>query len=186
VEPDCSQAGYFWTAAAVTGSTVRVNGTHPHSRQGDSRLAAILGRMGCTVTADRIGIVVKGAELTAADVDMADMPDVVPTLAVAAAFARGRTLIRNVGHLKAKESNRLAAVCSELGKMGIEAGYDEDMLWIVGGRPQAAAIDCHDDHRIAMSFAVAGLKTPGIQILDEACVQKSFPSFWDVFGKFYR
>jgi 3-phosphoshikimate 1-carboxyvinyltransferase len=186
VEPDCSQAGYFWTAAAVTGSTVRVNGTHPHSRQGDSRLAAILGRMGCTVTADRVGIVVKGAELTAADVDMADMPDVVPTLAVAAAFARGRTLIRNVGHLKAKESNRLAAVCSELGKMGIEAGYDEDMLWIVGGRPQAAAIDCHDDHRIAMSFAVAGLKTPGIQILDEACVQKSFPSFWDVFGKFYR
>jgi 3-phosphoshikimate 1-carboxyvinyltransferase len=117
---------------------------------------------------------------------MADIPDVVPTLAVVAAFARGRTVVRNVGHLKAKESNRLAAVCTELGRMGIDAGYDEHTLWVVGGRPKAAAVDCHNDHRIAMSFAVAGLRTPEVTILDEACVQKSFPTFWDVFEEFYR
>jgi 3-phosphoshikimate 1-carboxyvinyltransferase len=186
VEPDCSQAGYFWAAAAITGSSVRVNGTRPHSRQGDIRLADILGRMGCTVTAHPHGVAVTGADLAAIDVDMADLPDVVPTLAVVAAFARGRTVIRSVGHLQAKESDRLAAVCSELGKMGIEAGHDEDALWVVGGRPRPAGIDCHNDHRIAMSFAVAGLKTPGLTIRDEACVQKSFPEFWKVFEAFYR
>jgi 3-phosphoshikimate 1-carboxyvinyltransferase len=186
VEPDCSQAGYFWAAAAITGSTVRVKGTNPHSRQGDIRLADIFGRMGCTVTAHKDGVAVEGADLAAVDVDMADIPDVVPTLAVVAAFARGRTVVRNVGHLKAKESNRLAAVCTELGRMGIDAGYDEHTLWVVGGRPKAAAVDCHNDHRIAMSFAVAGLRTPEVTILDEACVQKSFPTFWDVFEEFYR
>jgi 3-phosphoshikimate 1-carboxyvinyltransferase len=103
-----------------------------------------------------------------------------------AAFARGRTVIRNVAHLKEKESDRLAAVCAELGKMGIESGYDETALWVQGGTPRAAAIDCHDDHRIAMSFAVAGLKTEGIRILDEACIQKSFPNFWEVFAGLYR
>jgi 3-phosphoshikimate 1-carboxyvinyltransferase len=185
VEPDCSQAGYFWAAAAITGSTVVVSGTSLQSCQGDIRLAQILERMGCTVTATAGGVAVQGGALAAADIDMGDIPDVVPTLAVTAAFARGRTTIRNVSHLKAKESNRLAAVCAELGKMGVESGYDEGMLWVQGGRPSGAAIDCHDDHRIAMSFAVAGLKTPGVTVLDEACVQKSFPNFWEVFEGLY-
>jgi 3-phosphoshikimate 1-carboxyvinyltransferase len=142
--------------------------------------------MGCTLTALESGVAVTGGRLTAVDVDMGDIPDVVPTLAVVAAFARGRTVIRNVAHLKEKESDRLAAVCAELGKMGIESGYDETTLWVQGGKPRAAAIDCHDDHRIAMSFAVAGLKTEGIRILDEACIQKSFPGFWEVFAGLYR
>lgn len=185
VEPDCSQAGYFWAAAAITGSTVSVNGTHLDSRQGDIRLADILGRMGCTVTARPNGVAVTGAGLAAVDVDMGDIPDVVPTLAVVAAFARGRTVIRNVSHLKAKESDRLSAVCTELGKMGIAAGHDGHALWVVGGRPKPAAIDCHNDHRIAMSFALAGLRTPGMKILDETCVQKSFPDFWEVFDGLY-
>jgi 3-phosphoshikimate 1-carboxyvinyltransferase len=185
VEPDCSQAGYFWAAAAITGSTVEVRGASLQSRQGDIRLARILGRMGCTVTSTANGVAVRGGALTAVDVDMGDIPDVVPTLAVAAAFARGRTTIRNVAHLKEKESNRLAAVCAELRKMGVESGYDEDVLWVQGGRPSGAAIDCHDDHRIAMSFAVAGLKTPGLTVLDDACVQKSFPNFWEVFEGLY-
>jgi 3-phosphoshikimate 1-carboxyvinyltransferase len=124
--------------------------------------------------------------LTAVDVDMADIPDVVPTLAVVAAFARGRTVIRNVAHLKEKESDRLAAVCAELGRMGIESGCDETTLWVQGGVPRGAVIDCHDDHRIAMSFAVAGLKTEGIRILDQACIRKSFPDFWEVFAGLYR
>ncbi len=186
VEPDCSQAGYFWAAAAITGSTVKVKGTNPRSRQGDIRLTDILGRMGCTVSAQKDGIAVKGGDLTAVDVDMADIPDVVPTLSVVAAFARGRTIIRNVAHLKDKESNRLAAVCAELSKMRIESGYEKDTLWVQGGRPMAAAIDCHNDHRIAMSFALAGLKSAEIKILDDACVQKSFPTFWEVFEGLYR
>lgn len=185
VEPDCSQAGYFWAAAAVTGSTVAVSGTRLDSRQGDIRLVEILARMGCTVSAGASGVSVTGGELSAAEVDMGDIPDVVPTLAVVAAFARGRTIIRNVAHLKEKESDRLAAVCSELSKMGIESGYDEDGLWVQGGRPSGAAIDCHNDHRIAMSFAVAGLKVAGVRILDDACVQKSFPDFWEVFERLY-
>jgi 3-phosphoshikimate 1-carboxyvinyltransferase len=117
---------------------------------------------------------------------MGDMPDVVPTLAVVAAYTRGRTIIRNVAHLREKESDRLAAVCSELNKMGIQAGYTQNTLWIDGGTPHGAVIDCHRDHRIAMSFAVAGLKTPGVMILDETCVQKSFPTFWEVFETLYR
>jgi 3-phosphoshikimate 1-carboxyvinyltransferase len=186
VEPDCSQAGYFWAAAAITGSTVAVEGTTLQSRQGDIRLTDILSRMGCTVTEQENGVAVTGGELSAVDVDMADIPDVVPTLAVVAAFARGRTVIRKVAHLKEKESNRLAAVCAELNKMGIEAGWDADSLWVQGGRPRAAAIDCHNDHRMAMSFAVAGLKTAGLAVLDETCVEKSFPSFWDVLEGLYR
>ncbi len=185
VEPDCSQAGYFWAAAAVTGSTVVVNGTTPDSRQGDIRLVEILARMGCRVSASASGISVTGGELSATEIDMGDIPDVVPTLAVVAAFARGRTIIRNVAHLKEKESDRLAAVCSELSKMGVKSGYDEDGLWVQGGRPNGAAIDCHNDHRMAMSFAVAGLKAAGVRILDEACVQKSFPAFWEVFEGLY-
>lgn len=186
VEPDCSQAGYFWAAAAITGATVVVDGTGLDSRQGDIRLVEILARMGCVVDACGGGVAVTGGGLTATDIDMGDIPDAVPTLAVVAAFARGRTIMRNVAHLKEKESDRLAAVCSELGKMGIEAGYGADGLWVQGGRPHGAAIDCHNDHRIAMSFAVAGLRAAGTTILDEACVQKSFPGFWDVFAGLYR
>jgi 3-phosphoshikimate 1-carboxyvinyltransferase len=185
VEPDCSQAGYFWAAAAVTRSTVAVNGTRLDSRQGDTRLVEILARMGCRVSAGASGVAVTGGELSATETDMSDIPDVVPTLAVVAAFARGRTIMRNVAHLKEKESDRLAAVCSELGKMGIECGYDENGLWVQGGRPNGASIDCHNDHRIAMSFAVAGLRAAGLKILDEACVQKSFPAFWEVFEGLY-
>ncbi len=186
VEADCSQAGYFWAAAAITGSAVAVKGTRLESRQGDVRMVEILERMGCTVSAQPDGIVVKGGELSAVDADMADLPDVVPTVAVVAAFARGRTVIRNVAHLRGKESDRLAAVCTELGKMGIAAGHDENTLWVQGGRPGAATVDCHNDHRMAMSFALAGLKTAGIRILDETCVQKSFPAFWEVFDGLYR
>ena len=186
VEADCSQAGYFWAAAAVTGSTVKVRRTAPGSCQGDARLAEVLARMGCTVTAHPDGLAVTGGKLSGVEVDMADMPDAVPTLAVVAAYAQGRTVIRGVGHLKEKESDRLAAVCSGLRRMGVQAVHDTETLWIVGGSPRGAAIECHDDHRIAMSFAVAGLATPGVEILDESCVRKSFPTFWDVFETLYR
>lgn len=181
VEPDCSQAGYFWAAAAVTGAGIKVMGVTKDSRQGDARFAQILQQMGCKVSWEKDGIKVVGGPLVAVEVDMADMPDIVPTLAVVAAFAEGTTIIENVAHLKAKESDRLAAVEAELTKMGIKAECSDTGLVIKGGSPCGADIDTYGDHRIAMSFAVAGLKTPGVNIKDEKCVEKSFPDFWKVF-----
>jgi 3-phosphoshikimate 1-carboxyvinyltransferase len=186
VEPDCSQAGYFWAAAAISGAGVTVAGTSKTSLQGDVRFTECLASMGCRVAADSDGIKVTGGPLTGVIVDMADMPDMVPTLAVVAAFARGTTVIENVAHLRAKESDRLGAVAAELKKMGIKADCVGSGMRIVGGNPQGASIDTYNDHRIAMSFALAGLKVPGIKIKDETCVKKSFPNFWEVFKSLYR
>ena len=186
VEPDGSQAGYFWAAAAVCGTEVKVKGVTADSRQGDVNFANLLASMGCEIGVESDGITVCGSPLRAADVDMGDMPDMVPTLAVVAAFAEGTTIIRNVSHLKAKESDRLAAVVNELVKLGIEARCSSDELIVTGGKPQGAEIETYGDHRIAMSFAVAGLVTPGVFIKDENCVAKSFPDFWNVFNGLYR
>ncbi len=193
VEPDISNASYFWAAAAIAGGRVKVRGVEPDSRQGDIRLTALFERMGCVISQEADGLAVSGAidaagrpRLSAVDVDMGDMPDMVPTLAVAAAFAEGTTVIRNVAHLRAKESDRLAVVAAELTKMGISARPTESELIIEGGKPHGAVIDTYDDHRIAMSFAVAGLAVPGVIIGDEGCVRKSFPNFWDVFEGLYK
>lgn len=185
VEPDGSQAGYFWAAAAVCGTEVKVKGVTADSRQGDVNFANLLASMGCNVTAEPDGITVCGGHLKAIDVDMGDMPDLVPTLAVVAAFAQGTTIIRNVSHLKAKESDRLAAVVNELEKLEIDAHCSGDELRVTGGRPRGAEIETYGDHRIAMSFAVAGLAAPGVYIKDENCVNKSFPDFWQVFKGLY-
>jgi 3-phosphoshikimate 1-carboxyvinyltransferase len=186
VEPDGSQAGYFWAAAAVCGTAIKVNGVTSDSRQGDVNFAKLLARMGCRIAAEPDGITICGGHLRAAEVDMGDMPDMVPTLAVVAAFAEGTTVIRNVSHLKAKESDRLAAVAHELVKMGIDARCTAEELIVKGGQPRGAAIETYGDHRLAMSFAVAGLVTPRTVILDETCVAKSFPNFWDVFEGLYE
>jgi 3-phosphoshikimate 1-carboxyvinyltransferase len=186
VEPDASQAGYFWAAGAITGSRVKVREITRASSQGDVALADVFGQMGCRVDHDPDGIAVTGGALKAIDVDMGHMPDMVPTLAVVAAFARGTTTIRNVAHLRAKESDRLAAVSQELAKMGIETECGADQLRITGGRPHGATIETYNDHRIAMCFAVAGLKVPGIVITDEGCVKKSFPNYWEVFQTLYE
>ncbi|MCP4627883.1 MAG: 3-phosphoshikimate 1-carboxyvinyltransferase [bacterium] len=185
VEPDGSQAGYFWAAAAVCGTAVKVKGVAADSRQGDVNFANLLAAMGCEIIKEPDGITVCGKHLRAADVDMGDMPDMVPTLAVVAAFAEGATIIRNVAHLKAKESDRLAAVVNELVKMGIDAHCSDDELIVTGGTPHGAEIETYGDHRIAMSFAVTGLVTPQTIILDENCVEKSFPNFWEVFEGLY-
>jgi 3-phosphoshikimate 1-carboxyvinyltransferase len=181
VEPDCSQAGYFWAAAAITGSKIKVKGTTLKTRQGDVRFTRLLENMGCKISYETDGISVTGGPLSAITADMADMPDMVPTLAVLAAFAAGTTQIENVGHLKAKESDRLGSVVNELSKIGIEASCSDTGMKIRGGNPKGAIIDTYGDHRIAMSFALAGLNVPGIVISDEKCVEKSFPNFWRVF-----
>ncbi|MBS3754944.1 MAG: 3-phosphoshikimate 1-carboxyvinyltransferase [Desulfobacterales bacterium] len=185
VEPDCSQAGYFWAAAAITGGRVKVAGITADTRQGDIRFVSVLEEMGCRVSYDPDGITVTGGRLFAVDADMKDMPDLVPTLAVVAAFAEGTTIIRNVAHLRAKESDRLAAVANELAKMKIDGHITEDGLRITGGSPQGAEIDTYDDHRIAMSFAVAGLAVPAVAVRNPSCVEKSFPGFWEVLEGLY-
>jgi len=144
-------------------------------------LADVFGAMGCSVKETREGISVAGGQLKAVDVDMADMPDMVPTLAVVAAFARGTTRIRNVAHLKAKESDRLQCVVDELKKLGVDAGCTDSGMTITGGGLHGGRVATYDDHRIAMSFALAGLTVPGVIIEDEHCVAKSFPNFWEVF-----
>jgi 3-phosphoshikimate 1-carboxyvinyltransferase len=181
IEADASSASYFWAAAAITGGRVTITNLSLESSQGDAAFPEVLGRMGCAVESTPAGLTVRGGPLQGITVDMATMPDLVPTLAVLAAFATGDTVITGVAHLRHKESDRLAAVATELGKLNIEARETPDGLVIRGGTPKGAVIHTYNDHRIAMSFAVAGLKIPGVAIEDPECVAKSFPDFWQFF-----
>jgi 3-phosphoshikimate 1-carboxyvinyltransferase len=186
VEADCSQAAYFWGAAAIAGADIKVLGVNADSAQGDIRFVDLLQRMGCRVSKTSDGIGVAGGTLSAIEADLADMPDQVPTLAVVAAFAKGTTVMKNVAHLKSKESDRLSATVTELRKMGIDAACSANALVVRGGKPKGCTIDTYEDHRIAMSFAMAGLNVPGICIRNEGCVEKSFPTFWRVFEGLYQ
>ncbi len=183
IEGDASSASYFWAAAGLTGGQVTITNLSLDSCQGDIDFLSVLARMGCHLTSAPEGITVEGGPLRGIDMDMSAMPDLVPTLAALAAFADGETVVTGVAHLRHKESNRLTAVVTELGKMGITAEETPDGLHIVGGTPHGADIDTYQDHRIAMSFAVAGLRTPGVVIRDPDCVAKSFPDFWEYFEK---
>jgi len=180
VEGDASSASYFFLAAALLKKAIRVVGISRKSKQGDIRLLDILEEQGCKVLAGDGWVEVAGDDLACGDFvfDLNDMPDMVPTLAVLAAFRKGRTLITNVAHLRIKESNRLAAMVTELNQIGIAAEELPDGLMVKGGKPVAANIQTYNDHRIAMSFAIAGLAVPGIEISDRKCVDKSFPDFW--------
>ncbi len=186
IEGDASNASYFWAAAAISNGRVTVANVPVPSLQGDSALVPLLARMGCNVTRDGGGITVDGCErLQGISVDMADMPDVVPTLAVVAAFAHGKTEIKNIEHLRIKECDRLTATLTELVKMGakVEEGQDYMIIHGDGGKClHGAEIKTYNDHRMAMSFAVAGLQVAGVQITGENCVAKSFPDFWERFG----
>lgn len=190
IEGDASSASYFWAAAAVTGGRVTVPNVPEPSLQGDAVLVDILARMGCRVEKSVAGITVQGpAELKGIEVDMGNCPDVVPTLAVVAARAVGRTVISNVAHLRIKECDRLHVMASELAKLGVKVEERSDSLVIDGQGSKAvlrgAEIKTYKDHRIAMSFAVAGLFVPGVKVLGEECVGKSFPDFWERFAELY-
>ncbi|MCX5316136.1 3-phosphoshikimate 1-carboxyvinyltransferase [Streptomyces sp. NBC_00154] len=178
VEPDASGMSYFLAAAAVLGGTVTIPGIGKDSKQGDVGLVEALVRMGCTAEVTDTSITLSGGDLHGIDIDMEAMPDVVPTLAVVAAFAQGTTHISNIASLRIKECDRIAAVTTELRKMGITVEEHPDAMTITGGTPKGAVIDTYDDHRIAMCFAIAGLRTEGVVIKDPGCVAKSFPTFW--------
>lgn len=186
IEGDASNASYFWAAAAVTGGRVTVTNIPVPSLQGDAMLVPLLGRMGCHVEKTGEGITLQGVErLEGISVDMGDMPDVVPTLAVVAAFAHGTTVIENIAHLRIKECDRLSAVVTELSKLGAKVEERESAMIIHGdggASLKGAEIHTYADHRMAMCFAVAGLKIPGVKITGEECVKKSFPDFWRRFA----
>jgi 3-phosphoshikimate 1-carboxyvinyltransferase len=191
IEGDASNASYFYAAAAVTGGEVTVPNVPVPSLQGDAAFVALLARMGCQVNKTGEGLTVSGPdELKGITIDMADMPDVVPTLAVVASQAQGRTTIKNIGHLRIKECDRLHVMAVELAKMGARVQELEDTLVIEGKDPDAplhgAEINTYNDHRIAMSFALAGLAVPGVKVLGEECVAKSFPDFWERFALLYN
>ena len=189
IEGDASNASYFWAAAAITGGSVTVDNVPVPSLQGDTMLVPLLARMGCTVEQQGRGIRVVGPKiLEPITVDMGDMPDVVPTLAVVAAFAEGATEIANIAHLRIKECDRLSATTSELRKLGVEVDEFDDRMVIhgrLGAGMNGAEIETYEDHRMAMSMAVAGLRVEGVRILGEECVVKSFPDFWERFARLY-
>ena len=179
IEPDASAASYFFAAAAVTGGAVTVRGLSRQSLQGDVAFCDCLARMGCRVRYDAESITVAGRPLRGIDVDMNAVSDTVQTLAVVALFADGPTTIRGVAHIRHKETDRLAAVAAELRKLGAEVEERHDGLRIVPGPRRGAAIDTYDDHRMAMSFAIAGLMQPGVVIRDPDCTAKTYPGFFD-------
>lgn len=183
IEPDASAATYFFAAAAVTQGRVTVTGLGSASLQGDVRFCDCLAEMGCQVTMGPDQITVVGRPLHGISVDMNAISDAVPTLGVVALFAEGPTLIRGVKHIRYKETDRIHALALELRRLGAQVEEFEDGLRIIPGRYQAAEIHTYQDHRMAMSFAIAGLRIGGLKILDPDCTAKTYPDFFrDLFA----
>lgn len=184
IEADLSAAAYPAAAAALAGGEILLEGVSLDSRQGDRRFLELLARMGGRVERAAAGVRVARGDLVAIDADLSDIPDQVPTLAALAPFARGTTRVRNVAHLRLKESDRLAAMASELRRAGAQVEELADGLVIPGvwadADPPAApvVVDPHADHRIAMAMALVGLRRPNLSIADPQCVAKSYPLFW--------
>jgi 3-phosphoshikimate 1-carboxyvinyltransferase len=180
VESDMSGVSYFAGAVAIAGGEVRFPGLPSASMQGDREILTLLESMGCTVLHEGSETVVRGTDtLRGIDVDMNAIPGMVPTLAAVALFAQGKTRIRRIGHLRFKESDRLTALGEELGKLGARVRVEGDSIEIEPAALHGAFLHTHDDHRLAMSFAIIGLRVPGVLIDNPQCVKKSFPRFWD-------
>jgi 3-phosphoshikimate 1-carboxyvinyltransferase len=182
VEPDASSASYFLAAAAATGGRVTVEGLSRASPQGDARFADVLREMGCQVEWSEAGVTVTGpaGHLRGIDVDLSAMPDMVLTLAPLALLAKGRTAIRNVANLRVKESDRLAALATELGRLGATVEQHPDGLTIYPPETVAPAeVDTYNDHRLAMGMAIVGLRAAGVRVAGAECVSKTYPEFFD-------
>lgn len=179
VPGDAVSASYFMGLVGIAGGQVQIDSFDHHSLQGESKFYTVLEKMGMTFEKSESSIIAKSTgQLKGIDVDMGEMPDVVQTLAVMACFAKGKTRIRNIAHLAFKESDRIKDTATELAKTGINVTYGIDFLEIEGGVPLAATIETYDDHRMAMSMALLGANTKGIEIRDPNVVNKSFPTYW--------
>lgn len=184
IEPDASAASYFFAAAAIVGGRIRVNGLTHGALQGDVRFVDCLEKMGCRVWEENNSIVVQNdGQLHGVTVDMHHISDTAQTLAVTALFADSPTTIVNVANMRVKETDRIAAVCSELKKLGAKVEEYPDGLKIYPlpvDQYLPAVIETYNDHRMAMSFALAGLRIPGVDIQNPECTSKTFPKFFDV------
>jgi 3-phosphoshikimate 1-carboxyvinyltransferase len=179
IEPDASAASYFWAAAAISGGRVTVAGLSQDSLQGDVGFCDCLTKMGCPVVYGPDSVTVIGGSLKGIDVDMNAISDTVQTLAAVALFAKGPTRVRGVGHIRHKETDRIGALATELRKLGATVEEHDDGLTITPGKLQPARIDTYHDHRMAMSLALVGLRTPGVVINDPACTAKTYPRFFE-------
>jgi 3-phosphoshikimate 1-carboxyvinyltransferase len=186
IEPDASAASYFFAAAAITGGTVRIPGLSSQSLQGDVRFVDILGEMGCKVTTSEGSLVVRGGALRGVEVDMAAISDCVMTLAAVACFAKGPTRIRNIAHIRHKESDRLQALTCELRRLRVAVEESADGILITPGDLCGAEIETYNDHRMAMAMSLVGLKVGGIIIRNSHCVAKTYPNFFADFNLLYH
>jgi 3-phosphoshikimate 1-carboxyvinyltransferase len=178
IEPDASAASYFWAAAAIGGGRVTVRGLGRQSLQGDVAFVDLLEKMGCRVEECEAGITVHGGTLRGIDADMNSISDTVMTLAAVACFAKGPTTIRNVAHIRHKETDRIAAIATELRKLGALVEERSDGLTVTPAALAGCPVDTYNDHRMAMSLALVGLKVPGVFIRNPGCVAKTYPGFW--------
>ncbi len=181
VEHDASAACHLHALAAASGGAVTVTNAAPGARQPDAGFVEVLAAMGCEVSRDGDALTVRGPDrLAAIDVDLAAMPDQVTSLAALCALAEGTSTIRGVGVARTHETDRLAALAGELGKLGVAVEEAPERLRITGGTARGpATLDTHDDHRLAMAFAALGAALPGVAIADPGCVAKTYPRFWD-------
>jgi len=181
VEPDASTSSYFFAAAALTGNSITVSGLGSGSLQGDVEFARILQQMGAEVDFGERHITVTGTgQLHGIDVNMRDVSDTMPTLAAIAPFADGPVRISDVANTRVKECDRLEACAVNLRRLGIQVSTGPDWIEVQPGTPEPALMECFHDHRIAMSFSITGLRTPGITLDDPDCVRKTFPEFHEV------
>ena len=185
VEPDASSASYPLAAAAIAGGRVVVSGLGRSSLQGDSKFAEVLEQMGCSVARSGDDVVLSRSPenpLIGVTVDMRDMSDLVPTLAVVAAFAQTSTTITGVGFIRKKESDRIGDLSAELRKLGVSVDEHPDGLTVHPSATHDGNVDTHHDHRLAMALALIGLVTPGVVINDPMVVTKSWPEYWNMLG----
>ncbi|NYT13459.1 MAG: 3-phosphoshikimate 1-carboxyvinyltransferase [Candidatus Methanofastidiosa archaeon] len=183
VEGDFSNCSYFMAIAAISRGRIIIENLNKDSKQADKAFVNILENMGCKIEWNDNSLIVRGGELKGIEIDMKKSPDIVPTLAVVSAFAKGPTKIKNIETLRYKETDRLSAVANELTKIGCKVDEGDDYIIIIPGKLSGAEIETYKDHRMAMSFAVAGLFIEGIKIRDPDCVSKSYPKFWEDFSK---
>lgn len=184
IESDTTSATYFFGAAAIMKKKIRVTGINKNSKQADLKFINVLKKMGCNVVWEKDSVILQGKRLKGIEVDMNDAPDSVPTLSVVSLFAKGKTKITNIGNLKFKESNRIEVLKKELSKLGAGVITGDDFIEIhPATNYKSAIISPRNDHRIAMSFAIASIKVKGLRITNPNCVKKSFPDFWTEFNK---
>jgi 3-phosphoshikimate 1-carboxyvinyltransferase len=182
IEPDASAASYFFAAAAITGGRATVKGLTRESLQGDVAFVEVLAQMGCQVEFAADGITVQGGELRGIEVDMNAVSDTVQTLAAVALFAAGPTTISGVAHIRHKETDRIGNLAAELRKLGAAVDELPDGLRITPGALRGTVLETYNDHRMAMSLALVGLRVAGVVIKNPACVGKTYPKYFQDLG----